>query len=422
MQPPVTWRNRTQDMMYATGLNRRSYSNNFPAGPYTSLGNGTTGQAGMYKVCYDNIHPNFINRLTDGEVIMGDVILAKTTRDFTSGSIDWKVPATNEYSVWGDFGSQVMGMVSIPDNLSDAAIASEMDAALIEAFAKITKDQVMSSEILLGLGTTVNMLRSPFSQSRELFSRMAKCAKLRYGKTTESVARANASAWLEYRYGVLPLYLDINQSIKTFGRLYQRLERRRTVVRAAKRVESNVTIPFEQLELPVVNNIGFQFYASGSALSRRSAVVSSGVVYEVKLRNLAEEIAAQFGLGTSAVLPGLWEQVPFSFVADWYFGIGDWLAANNLPPGVSVKGNWLSVKRDYDDTYIIDDLSTWSAGIQRHGTGGAASKRVESLIRRTNVELPTLPVVTQRWATITHALDAAALLLSPVRSLIQALR
>lgn len=280
----------------------------------------------------------------------------------------------------------------------------------------------MSSETLIGLAQTVNMLRSPLSKSRDHLGRMFKSASASYGKTAESVTRANADAWLEYRYGMLPLYLDINQVIKIFSEKYTELERRRAVVRSGQEVVDNRTIAMASRALPVLTNIGYTFYAAGSVDVQRTLRISSGVMYEVSPRTLAQELAVQFSLGSTAMPSSLWEQIPFSFVGDWFFNVGDWLAANNLPPDVTVKGNWTTALQNHEDVYTSSELYMVMNGTKRYGSWGSGSKTSVIYDRRTNRPLATLPVMVQKYATVTHALDAVALLLNPVKDLIVKLR
>lgn len=422
MDEPTTWRNRTKTSQTQTKATLRTYSNNFPAGPQTRFKENGTGIKGTTSLMSDNNHLNFEARRKNGEIIMGDMMLSKSMRDYLPASLSYRIAPTYEFDFGGDFASQVIGSVSVPSTFSDQTISNLKDAALIEAYAKITQDSVMSSEILVGLGQTINMLRSPFSQSRKHLERMYKSASRHYGKTADSVTKANASAWLEYRYGMLPLYLDGNQVIKIYTERHKSLEKRRAVVRSSKKLEMNVSSSFTGVALPVLYNIGYQLYASGSVVRQRTVAAHGGVMYEVAPRTRAQELAVQFQLGSSAILPGLWEQIPFSFVADWFYNVGDWLAANNLPPDVTVRGNWCTSIDEIKDVYSCSDFYTYANSVKRTGSWGTGFKETTVVKRKTNSQLSSLPVTTQRWATVTHALDAVALLLNPIKDLVTLLR
>lgn len=422
MDAPVTWRNRTQNSQTQTRATRRTYSNNFPAGPTESLGSTPTGVEGITKLMSDNPHPDFKRRIREGQIIMGDMSLQKQERRYSPAALSYTIPPTYEYSYGGDFASQVITAVNVSDAISAQTRSDLCDAALIEAYAKITKESVMSSEILVGLARTINMLRSPFASARWELEKYSRGWQTRAGKSAASVTKAKADSWLEYRYGMLPLYLDVNQIIDNFSKGYRSLEKRRIVVRSHKELYGSNTVSFTGVALPVLSEIGSQFYASGSASCQHSLTADGGVMYDVEPRTVAEELAVQFQLGTSAILPSLWEQIPFSFVADWFFNVGDWLAANNLPPGVTVKANWVTSKEAKNRLYNSSELYTWMNSVKRSGSWGSGSK-IDTIVQRmTNRPLPPLPVVTDKWSTITHALDAASLLLGPVKALASACR
>lgn len=418
MDPPVTWRNRTQNFQITTNAKKsmKTGSGN------PSITTNPTGVSGTYGFMADNKHPNYLFRLFCGEVIMGDMILQKDIQNYTDAYLSWTI-GTTTCTLTGDFGSQVKKAVTVTNGLNEAFIAPKRDATLISAYAKITSDSVMSSEVLIGMAKTVTMLRRPFATARDVLGRMFKSASSSYGKTADSITKANASAWLEYRYGMLPTYLDANQVIKMYCDKNRTLSRKRAVARASSQeYRDNKTISFVDKLLPMLNNIGYELYATGSVDCLRTVVVHSGVVYEVAPRTLAEELAVQFQLGSSAIAPSLWEQIPFSFVADWFYNVGDWLAATNLPPDVTIKGNWTSTLLNFDDTYKCTDFWMMMNSVKRHGSFGSKSYKYFTHDRRTNRPLPTLPSVVDKWSTITHAADACSLLLGPIKELIVKLR
>lgn len=422
MDPPVCWRNRTNNFQITTNAKKT-----------TQVGTGApsvklqpTGVSGTTSLMADNNHPDWFLRQALGQVVMGDMSLLKNQREYEPALLTFSTgtaPNVTTVRLEGDFGSQVMGNVTVPYSITDEQLSNARDQALLSAYAKITQDSVMSSEVLLGLGKTVNMLRKPFSSAYKHLESMFKSASRHYGKTAESITKANASAWLEYRYGMLPTYLDVNQVIKMYGEKYTKLERRRAVVRSGgPGLSDSKEVIFTDRKLPVLYNIGYTLYASGKVECIRIVTLSAGVVYEVAPRTTAEELAIQYQLGSQAIMPSLWEQIPFSFVADWFVNVGDWLAATHLPPDVRVLGNWTTSVRLDSDTWRSSDFWMMMNNAKRNGSWGLARKYTTIVSRCTNRPLPTLPVVTQKWATITHAADAASLALGPILTLVGKLR
>lgn len=417
MDPPVTWRNRTRNLQIQTRAFKTMKTGS--GAPVTT--SNPTGLSGTYGLMADNNHPQYKKRRREGQIVMGDVLLQKNVQNYQATALQWTA-GTTTCTLSGDFASQVKGVVTIPDAFTSINLSNLMDLELISAYAKINSETVMSGELLSDLAQTVSMLRAPFSSAEKHLARMLSHAQSKYRETADSVAQANASAWLEYRYGIVPLYLDINLILEIFALKHCNLGKHRTVVRSGKVYRDNKTVTFSQKALPILNNIGYQLYASGSVDCQRELAINSGVIYEVVPRTQADELAAQFQLGSSAVLPTAWEIVPFSFVADWFFNVGDWLSANNLPPGVTVLGNWTTAKKGFVDTYMSTDLNMTMNSVVRHGSWGQKTNELFVLDRRTNRPLPSLPVVVDKWSTVIHALDAASLALNPVKDLCQLLR
>lgn len=124
--------------------------------------------------------------------------------------------------------------------------------------------------------------------------------------------------WLEYKYGWMPLLMDVKQSAEFIGQL--------VVGRA------------------------FEFTASGTAQATASKTsspagsaghVSASTIRRVRIKldcridNPRASTAQQLGLTNPALV--VWELVPFSFVFDWFIQVGDYLKAVTAFHGVSVR-------------------------------------------------------------------------------------
>lgn len=122
---------------------------------------------------------------------------------------------------------------------------------------------------------------------------------------------ATEKAWLEYRYALLPLVLELQSYISWLmgaskgGKPF--VERASTSER--KDIHRRFTYGYDDISFDVVQR--------GTQTIKGSCVLSI-----VGLRD-----PAPLGTGIMDALAGAWEKFPLSFVIDWFIDIGQWLAS-----------------------------------------------------------------------------------------------
>jgi hypothetical protein len=378
---------------------------------------------GRFKSIDDEPHPDFRKRVKQGQVVMGELAMLTRERSVTNGNLSYSVPAESyTMHIWGDLACQVINRVPFTSVLQNDVPNMEQ-ASLIKAYAKIKKESIMTGELIAGLGQTIAMLRSPMAQSQKLLKRMFQEPMVANARTARKASQAVSSAWLEYRYGMQPLVLDINQGIRSGLSFQARLGKRRSVVRSGVTGMENLYIPFT--DVPVTWWFGGssnKLWASGSVSTKRKHRVDAGVIFEVAKRTSSEQLSADLRLGSADLFATAWELVPFSFVADWFVDVGTWLDAVNLPHDVSVLGNWVTSVLEYEEVYASTDLkyTGWRAGeAYEHGSWGGSTQTVNSVNRRCNLTLPPLPLSSTGYRAGIHAVDAIALLLKPILGLVK---
>jgi hypothetical protein len=125
--------------------------------------------------------------------------------------------------------------------------------------------------------------------------------------------------WLEYKYGWMPLLMDVKGSAESFAE-HQLGGRPVTFKVKAKR-----RFPFRWVYRQYYQ--GFGSATADSAYFERSLTGH----YEAHIKMWLEVVdpsvtaAQQLGLTNPASLA--WEVIPFSFVFDWFISVGDWLKA-----------------------------------------------------------------------------------------------
>lgn len=388
--------------------------------------NNITGTAGSMSSISDNKNSAFRVIRDAGGIVLSDCVISKSSRSFSSGHIyatsnpgyDWTGDMT------GDLASMIVGMPTLPVSYMEP---HDVMGLFMKAYAKINESDILTGELLSDLGKTVGMLKHPFKSATTLLwkieKRRRKLEKQRSVsqviatglKKVHKVSSPASQAWLEYRYGWKPIILDTIKIIKEVGKKRDNLDKLRLVSRAGSKRERKRSGSW-----PATATIS----CSGAYTDSLRTRVDVGVIYDVKNRETSDQLMGFLGIRPRDILPTVWEIIPFSFVIDWFVGIGDWLQAISPAPGVSIRGWWC--------TQISDDSYTRSGGYAYFtppasnawkGSFGSESVTNFSMTRIVNQPLTFTPTV-RGFNTISrlHQIDALALLNKPITAMLGKLR
>lgn len=358
------------------------------------------GYTGSYSRIRDNNNRAARKAMANGAVILSDCEILRWSRSMSEGSYAAATIAGNwSGNVSGDLVGQVGGQ---PQRTTETISVGETENMLIKAFAKVYSSPIVVGESLSDVGQTLAMLRRPFKGAADLLYNMSKsrAQRLRGGKVTP--ASATRDAWLEYRYGWKPLLMDIEAIRKKTRENLLSLNRYRLVARAGTRREFSTDDSWPATAT---------FSCSGSQSRLTKLRCDAGVIYDIVDRRPSDEIAAFMGSRVRDVPATVWEMIPFSFVADWFSNVGDWLQAISPDPNIKVRGWWV--------TTIEDVTAKKSGSISYVGEppmppwqGSFGSEEVHTfLYRRTcNQEVAFTPRLTRNPLSIAHQADAIALL------------
>jgi len=384
--------------------------------PPTDSGTMTAGKVGMVKTITDENHPHFRKRMMRGEIIMGNLTLTSSSREFEPSDVTYvrqkliysDPPAVVVHS-FGDGLFFWEPVIPINAPLGDD-IPYMNDRVLVKAMAKITSNGVMTGEVLNDMSATITMLRRPFSGALKHLAKIRLSSLKRLKKSGSNAVEANASAWLEHRYGWKPLLLDAHQVIKNVHSFRERLFGGILVARAGEVRAGIRTTPFTDV---VTGGIlaGTGWKCSGSARFEREFRVNAGVVYSVANRTTSEQLSSDFRLGVDSLPQTVWECLPFSFVMDWFVQVGPWLEAVMPNPGVTTLGSWITAVEKCKKTYTTHSFVSRSNGttITETGSIGSSCITTEAVGRIANPPLPTSPPMNFEFSSLTHAADGIAL-------------
>lgn len=356
----------------------------------------------------DSPTPNFRSLMKQGVVVMNPVSLLRITNapcpiNMTMGPYpSWynggREVYTGDIGKWLDSADKTGFTSRIPEGLD------RMQAqALISAYAKVNAADVLSGEIMSDLGKTVSMLKSPFRSAISLVSSQQKKAKrlMRLNRSL-SYTQAMAKAWLEYRYGWRPLILDTATLIKKADAGLSSSLKVRYVGRSGQRNEFNYSAPFS------TTIYGDTSVAGTSALNVKCRV-SAGVIYQVSNETESDGLARSLGTRVEDLPATAWEIIPFSFVVDWFVGVGDWIQAVTPKPGVTILGNWVTTILEYSLEYNGTITNTWS-GITSKQTCPTNKRTAVSYERTVNNSLNITPVLKVGRPSTPTAISEVALL------------
>jgi hypothetical protein len=132
--------------------------------------------------------------------------------------------------------------------------------------------------------------------------------------------------WLEYKYGWMPLLMDVKGSAEYFAQ--QTLGGRPPRFSVQRKAETLIS---------GYSNYTYAAYGGGSAEVRRGMTAT----YFQRRKLWCEVVNPHFNtlqqLGLTNPALVAWELIPFSFVFDWFVSVGDWLAGLTALNGVTLR-------------------------------------------------------------------------------------
>jgi hypothetical protein len=372
----------------------------------------------------ETIHDNnngvlWSNRKTSG-IVLSDVQLSRFKRSYIPGTFSKPYdPYTGVgVEVHGDlagyFVEPSVGGVILP-------LGTIQQELLMRCYSQMYASDMMAGESLGELGETVAMLHRPLGKARDLLSRMLGRANrsMRKGRY-RLMAEASQEAWLQGRYGLTPLLMDMQtifkRSLEARGAIYKRPN---LVVRHGKTQSGSTTgtIP-RQNPWPMLLTEG-----EWSCTAQRKT--SAGVIYCHYDSRSDDSIASIMGSRARDVIPTIWNLMPRSFVVDWFIGIGDWLQVISPEPRINVLGNWITVINEIDTTCVgkvVYPNPMPDPNFYYRGGLGSSTRNSFSYIRVCNNTVAAFPIVKGLNLSRLHQIDALALSLDPLLGLLDKLR
>lgn len=215
-------------------------------------------------------------------------------------------------------------LTTLPVSPGDSGLFNSL---YLEALAKQHSSQAEVGMMLAEAGETLSFLASPFRGLAKYFSKMAPRRTLRRRKSRMDYA---ADAWLQYRYAVMPLVYDVD-TIRNL--VVEKLQRDFEVRRVGSVATDKGVVSEKEIHLPcpAVSS----FYVHGKQVDS----VEKRIGVRLWFSQHSRCAGSLLGLDVTS-LPGLvWELVPYSFVLDWFVGVGTYLSAIRPVPSQKPLGH-----------------------------------------------------------------------------------
>lgn len=358
---------------------------------------------GTLRTMQDWVAPHFRERSRKGEVIIHPFSSSIETQlgggtfsRVRSVANSCTSPTTkNEEDLSGPYSLYAFKGLSRLDFASLIA-QSEIDEAVRVAATRAWKDSNgHEADVLTDIAEyrqTVRMLANPLSAMDSLMRSIKQSQKkgsLNVKGVVAGAARSAQDLWLQYRFGVRPIVSTVKGVIEA---LNEPKPKRRWTARGKYTLNNQSS---EQTS-------GSTWSTTCSYRIDRTdqVIVRAGILLE-------EEVTLQqsVGIDASGMLSLPWELVPYSFVADWFLNVGDYISS--LVPYFSKHplGSWWTVERRRTSKY--DVLSTSAATSTYTIVRPVTDHREGSLVEKTRylaLPGPSLTAKPQSLNAVLHDL------------------
>jgi hypothetical protein len=212
-------------------------------------------------------------------------------------------------------------------------------------------------------------------------------------RNSKSILGNPEGLWLWFRYALLPAMMDVESIVEAMKppRQPDRIQdgdRSDDWIKETGTTEYKWTTGWPNPWFPVNWENKYR-YGLGGAMDIR-------LLYD----------PAPFGTSAVDVLRAAVERVPFSFIADWFINLQDWLT--------SLRDVNLDVAQSYA-TYAIENELEIKSGDHVNLLTGKNIVNSFTMMRIVDVEPPRLPLIDKRWRNTVRTIDLLALTIGALR-------
>lgn len=349
----------------------------------------------------DEVVPSFHRRVREGEIFFNAMSRVETEYN-VSQSQNLHVRIKPQYCPngnlheyrWGD-GMHV-DEAALSHGLSSAGCGSVISDTDI-----INLQSELSTRLLARRGAGEGNLYESLAEYKQVAGMLGNVSSRLNSflsrKNTGKQVTDLAALWLTYRYGIRPAISDVMMIVNG-------LERKTGKIRTTSRVQGSLS------DFSVEN---FTRSMSGWGTLNYAVTKNDGVtVRAMSLDELVATRAYNIGLSAKNLLTLPWERVPYSFVIDWFFNVGDYLGAIAPTFQMNQLGSCMVTTRTTSavvstQSFVPNTTNGWDT---LQGISGTATR---STISKTRVGLAAPKLVIKsdfRFDNFTRVADAFSLI------------
>lgn len=408
------WRTRKQDnrlpRLNAITIDYVSY-----AGSYSSTAAlNNIVQNGSFRTTTDFVTPGASRILASGHDLSHDFSSNYEVIECNSGSATYKNfsdsnPAHWSLATWrGSLATFVPPIAGSDPAWLTNDLATYKQQLLVEVIAKAHSPDFNGSLFAAEAIKTMGLFTNPVKGIGKLLAKMIKRRTAFIDKGLTLTA-ASSKAWLQYRYGWKPLMYDV----RDLSVALLKSERVPGLVLRA-RVKRDLVYRNTSAQSLLWGNTSWRVY--GTTKRDHHITVRSGVRYRITDSSVNQFRSSSLGLSLDNVVSTAWEIVPFSFVLDWFYNVGDWLRAITPAPGVSIESTYVSTQqlRSYHTIFDRMDVAKYAGSSIWTTNPGFSDYRKTVLFkdRAVNLPVPTHPIITPDMLSLARQADSFALIVT----------
>lgn len=357
----------------------------------------------------DVVTSDYFRRSNNGEIINSDMNQVKDVKQYAKFSVDMERRVGSLiYRTNGTMCDPNLPLLTLPAVPSeDAGLISQ---AVTEAHADVNVRDVDLTVMAAELGESVRLIHDIGHRFLKIYKAFRKFnLKAMRGLISPKEVR---NVWLEYRYGIRPLYYDLKGIHKYLQRHGEVAKRYTARSNPKSETSSGKSVGSYTVETPLNTGNFLPFTTSYERWTEQNISVRAGVLYAVEFSSaLAKQLAL---LGIDRPLSSGWDLIPFSFIVDWFVGIGPFIASWEPKPGCNTLASWTVCCREARSVTHVTSI------IPKSGITGWSNFSVTSLNditrvsrivdRKANPSLPPLPTSALKL-NAAKLLDLAAIFL-----------
>lgn len=432
------WRTRTKGFFSSTTARQRYWFR--PLGGAEELQEENNPNypsvRGSTTVMTDKVTPGAKQLMSQGVIInngKSSVNENRTVDEQALYQLNWTSSNGNQqrYEVAGDVMTWcTVNTSTYPGHAALAAskiAARQIDLASIQAWGNVSPPQTQALVTLAELNKTIALIAETAEDLATLYriarhggtyQQAQRAIKRRFGvrvvfdrngrprfpPTNTETVKGPLQKWLEWRYGWGPMVSDVASSLQAIAK--GEFNRPRYTARGFGNQTDQVSDTFSGCYAH-----GFFGPFDVTVTKEESVNVRAFVLYDADLQF---QRVNDFGL--LAFPETAWELLPFSFVADWFIPIGDWLRALSPKLGVNVLASGYSVKQTVKSVRQHTGYHGPNSGVdvwlnQTAILGLKDEQNIVTSWRSNSLPLPAFPPIKVQL-NLKRAIDAIALVVA----------